>query len=140
MKKIAQDIITGLHDTLKEEVRFALVFGSIITENFNEKSDIDIGVYSKNPPSLEEKTRLFKLIGEVTDREVDLIFLNDSDIIISMQILANGKLIVNNDPAFYNIFKAQKISQYPDFKLSRKVIEDHLTSRKPGIPKNRSIK
>jgi predicted nucleotidyltransferase len=139
MNKTAQEIITGLQKALKEEVQFALVFGSITTENFSEKSDIDIGVYSKKPTQ-DEKMRLFKLIGDVTDREVDLIFLNDSDIIITMQILANGKLIVNNDPAFFNIFKAQKISQYPDFKLSRKIIEDHLTSRTPGFSKKRSIK
>ena len=59
-------------------------------------------------------------------RNIDVVLLNNSDIIITMQILAKGELIVNNNPRHLIEFKTKALSQYPDFKMSRKIIEDHL--------------
>lgn len=71
-------------------------------------------------------------LTELMHRKVDLIVLNRSDIIITMQALANGKLILNNNPGKFLEYKAQKISEYIDFKRTRKIIEDNLVGkRKP---------
>ena len=67
-----------------------------------------------------------KIFDETTDRDLDLIILNDSDLIITMQAIANGKLIVNTDKSFFNIWKALKIGMYIDFKQSRRIIDEDL--------------
>lgn len=106
---------------------FALIYGSAATERFNEESDIDLAVYFRKIPTMEERIRLTVKLGILMNRDVDLIILNTSDIIITMQALANGNLILNKDPQFFYAFKAQKIGMYIDFKISRQKLEDNLT-------------
>lgn len=72
-------------------------------------------------------------LENITDRDVDLVILNDADPIFTMQILANGNLIYCRDKHQFNLFKARKISEYLDFKMSRKNIEDNLVKRKSNV-------
>jgi len=91
------------------------------------ESDIDIGIYlKKGKPDFEEYFKLKGALSDASDRDVDLVILNTCDIIIAMQIIANGELIVNNNPGMFIRYKAEKISQYIDFKMSRKIIEENL--------------
>ena len=124
-----QNIIQSLISVLNDKAEFALIFGSILDENFNEQSDIDAAVYlNAEFNTLEKKFELRKEINRLFQRDVDLIFLNDADLIITMQALANGKLIINKNPSFYVLLKARKLSEYLDFKLSRKIIENNMLS------------
>ena len=43
-----------------------------------------------------------------------------------MQVLANGELIVNNNHNLFVRYKARKISEYIDFKMDRKAIEENI--------------
>jgi len=56
------------------------------------------------------------LLSEELGREVDLVFLNDCDPIIGMQVLANGALILNIDPACHLRFFMRTVSEYLDLK------------------------
>jgi predicted nucleotidyltransferase len=114
---------------LSEKVEFALLFGSVKNDRIMAESDIDIGVYFKKEKIdydyneyLEFKSSLFS----VSEREIDLVVLNTCDIIIAMQIIANGELIINNNPGLFIRYKSEKISEYIDFKIDRKGIEDNL--------------
>ncbi|MCX7735852.1 MAG: nucleotidyltransferase domain-containing protein [Candidatus Kapabacteria bacterium] len=108
-------------------IDFAILFGSFATGNFNNESDIDIGIYVDDKLYSEETiTEIRDKFNELTDRELDLVVLNDADPIITMQILANGKLIYCKDLHQFNLYYARKISEYLDFKMSRKIIEDNL--------------
>lgn len=122
-----QNIIQNLVAVLLGKAEFALVFGSITNGNFNEQSDIDVAVYL-NPEfnTREKKIEIRKEIINLFNRDTDLIFLNDADIIITMQALANGTIIINENPSHFILLKAQKISEYIDFKISRKIIEDNM--------------
>ncbi|MEM4261016.1 MAG: nucleotidyltransferase domain-containing protein [Candidatus Woesearchaeota archaeon] len=120
---IFDEILSNLDDIID----FVLVFGSFATGNFNDESDIDIGIYVNDKLYSEETiTEIIDKFNELTDREIDLVVLNDADPIITMQILANGKLIYCKDKHQFNLYKARKISEYLDFKMSRKIIEDNL--------------
>lgn len=123
--------ITNLKELLKKDLQnvtdFALVFGSFAIGNFNHESDIDIGIYVNDKLYSEETIAdIIDKFNELTDREIDIVVLNDADPIIIMQILANGKLINCKDKHQFNLYKARKISEYLDFKMSRKIIEDNL--------------
>lgn len=122
-----KDILNVLVPVLERETVFALVFGSITGEAFSESSDIDLAVYLKDPAlTFEKKTAFLQKLPRVQGHENDVVFLDDADLIIAMQALANGEVVVNNEPGLFIQYKAGTISRYIDFKMSRKIIEDHL--------------
>ncbi|MHB1688918.1 MAG: type VII toxin-antitoxin system MntA family adenylyltransferase antitoxin [Ignavibacteriaceae bacterium] len=122
-----QAIIEKLMSVLMDKTDFALIFGSITNNNFNLNSDIDIAIYLNSEfNNRENKSVLRKEMIQLFDRDIDLIILNDADIIITMQALSNGSLIINKKNSDFILYKAQKISEYLDFKMSRKIIEDNM--------------
>jgi predicted nucleotidyltransferase len=122
-KKIKTKII----NLLQTEVIFAYLFGSVTSGRLHPQSDIDIAVYFEQPlGALDIKLAFIQKVSAVFEREVDVIFLNEADIIITMQILTNGELIINNHPAKHILYKASKLSEYADFKVSRQIIEKNM--------------
>jgi predicted nucleotidyltransferase len=126
-KKDNIPIIKILRDCLRDKVKFALVYGSILTRSFHRNSDVDVALYPiKYGSTLSDMLKFQSELSDLIQRDTDVVFLDRADLIITMQILANGRLIVNNDPEAFVRFKALKISQYIDFKMSRKIIEDQM--------------
>jgi len=82
------------------------------------------------PNFSRDRFDLALFLSEELGRDVDLVFLNDCDPIIAMQVLANVALILNNDPACHLRFFMRTISEYLDFKCSRRIIEDHLLDKR----------
>ena len=124
-----EKIKSKLIQILETEVVFAYVFGSVTSGKLHPQSDVDIGVYLREPPgSLDDKLAFIRKVSAAFNREVDVIFLNDADIIISMQILTNGELLINNDNESLVLFKALKLGEYADFKFSRQIIEQNMLS------------
>ena len=122
-----QNTVLRLCELLQGKAEFALLFGSITNDNFNIESDIDIAVYFNSEfNTKEKKAGIRSEIFNSFDRDIDLIILNDADIIITMQVLANGNIIINENNSNFVLFKAKKISEYLDFKISRKIIEDNM--------------
>lgn len=128
MGQKSSPIISELQNYLKDRVKFALIYGSVFTDYFNEDSDIDIGIYLGR----RMDAKAFFDLKEKIDKDlaykyaIDLVVLDMADPIIAMQILANGKLIVENDREAFIKYKASMISQYIDFKRDRKIIEDRI--------------
>lgn len=121
------DIIKSITTILQDKVEFALLFGSVLTANYNSKSDIDIAAFFR--PFNTDLATILNLNSQImsaVDRDTDLICLNTSDIIITLQVLARGRLIFARDDSLFYQFKARKISEYLDFKMDRKIIEDRL--------------
>jgi len=127
MKISKRNILNTIIPVLERETVFALAFGSITGEAFSESSDIDLAVFLKDAAlTYEKKTAFLRKLPQVQGHENDVVFLNDGDLIIAMQALANGEILVNNDPGKFIRYKADTISRYIDFKMSRKIIEDNL--------------
>lgn len=132
-KNDKQQIGRKLKEILGDKAEFALLFGSLAADKIHEYSDIDVAVYLKRAPgNIAERFSLRNQLSRHFYRDVDLILLNDSDIIITMQALANGEVIINNNPHFYIEFKARKLSEYADFKISRRIIEKNLLKGGPN--------
>ncbi len=124
-----EKIKSELIQIMREEVVFAYIFGSVISGRLHPQSDVDIGVYLRESPgSLDDKLAFIRKVSAAFNRDVDVIFLNDADIIISMQILTNGELLINNDNERLVLFKALKLGEYADFKFSRQIIEQNMLS------------
>ena len=114
---------------LETEVVFTYLFGSVTSGRLHPQSDIDIAVYLKESPgSLNDKMAFIQKVSAAFNRDVDVIFLNDADIIITMQILINGELLINKNNERLVLFKASKLGEYADFKFSRQIIEQNMLS------------
>jgi predicted nucleotidyltransferase len=126
------DLIKKIAECVNIEcIEFVIVFGSILNEKFNHESDIDVAVMFKSDSDFQEKRdELVLKFYKLSNHDVDLIVLNNTDIIITMQALANGQLIFYRDIHEFNIFKSQKLSEYADFKLSRKLLESNFLKHK----------
>jgi predicted nucleotidyltransferase len=128
VKKVdKQSLLLPLLPLLRERTEFSLLFGSVNSERISPDSDIDIGVYLKiKNPEFKDFLDFNTCLSQVSNRDIDIIILNNCDIIIAMQVLANGKMIIENDHGLYVRYKAQKIGEYIDFKMDRKIIEDNI--------------
>jgi predicted nucleotidyltransferase len=125
---LMEKIVSGLQEFLKGRVKFALLFGSALTEYFNKESDIDVAVYLGKPLDFRERLEFQNDLGRhfAYKREIDLVVLDDADPIIAMQVLANGRLIIDEDHLAFLKFKSVMISHYLDFKMDRRIIEEKI--------------
>lgn len=116
-----------------DKAEFVLLLGSAGTPRFQKESDIDLAAYFITPPSFEEMTQITNSLESKLNRDCDLVALNSVDLIYARQVLDTGReLLVKNRPHF-NIWKAKILSEYPDFKRSRKIVEENLLNRKKHV-------
>ena len=83
----------------KLDINNALVFGSIITDNFNEESDVDIAILGTSKLTIKEILKLELFLEDLLERNIDVIDLNsyNLDIFIKIDILNDGKSIYTTD-------------------------------------------
>lgn len=120
-------------DTLSDAGEFVYLMGSAGTDRFHDESDIDIAVYWKPNTTEEEKASIRNNLMAIFDREIDLVALNRIDIIFARKVLETGRLLFNKSPGLHLLWCSEKLSEYPDFKKSRKIIEDNLLQRKKYV-------
>ena len=120
-----------LQEFLGRKVKFAILYGSVLTKYFKQDSDIDLALFLGQKTERKYLLALGEEISELFEHkyEFDLVQLDSADPIIAMQILANGKLIIDNERHTFVTYKAGMISQYLDFKRARKIIEDRIAER-----------
>lgn len=83
----------------KLDINNALVFGSIITDNFNEESDVDIAILGTSKLTIKEILKLELFLEDLLERNIDVIDLNSDNlyIFIKIDILNDGKSIYTTD-------------------------------------------
>lgn len=109
-----------------DDALFGCIFGSVLDERFREDSDIDLAVWMRDRTAVDRMSRLCEDLADQLDRDIDLINLHTCDPVIAMQVIRNGRLAFADQADEYHQFVARKISEYIDFKYSRKPAEDHL--------------
>ncbi len=122
-----------LTDTLIQYAEFAFLMGSAETPRFNLQSDIDIAVYWKSSCNENQRNQLYRMLEEKFSREIDLISLERIDVIFARQVLETGRLLFTQSDGFLLNWKMEQLSDYPDFKASRKIIEDNILKRKKYV-------
>lgn len=111
---------------------FAYLFGSLAKNNKRYGSDMDIAVYFKNDPDLNEIGKLNLNLEEKLNFKIDLVQLNKLDInnpVLSYSIINEGILLVNNNINLLNEFKKSVLLQYFDFKPVNDLINRSFKSR-----------
>lgn len=106
----------------------AFLYGSQVSGCVNQDSDLDIALLFDRE-HLPKTDRLLQLVDDlisITEREVDLLILNDASPIICMQVLRKGEMILDKNHQAYLDFFAKTVSKYDDLKRVRLVIEKNM--------------
>lgn len=127
------NISKTLSEVLTQGAEFAYLMGSAETERFHAESDIDVAVFWKSTCSEDQKKNHLRMLEEKINRDIDLISLNKIDIIFARQVLETGRLLFCSSDGVLLNWKMEKLSDYPDFKASRKIIEDNILNRKKYV-------
>ena len=130
---VSMDISKKIKEIIADLAEFAYLMGSAETERFNKESDIDIAVYWKDSCPDEQKSKCWMALSDKFNREIDLISLNKIDVIFARQVLEKGRLLFDNNSGLHLKWKMERLSEYPDFKASRKIIEDNILNRKKYV-------
>lgn len=83
-----------------------VVFGSILTEEFNEESDVDIAVLGKGSFSLDDILEIELFLERFLERETDVVDLKSKtlDIFVKISILNSCKVIYSTDNKVFEDF------------------------------------
>lgn len=85
------------------EIELAILFGSMATGSYTEKSDIDLAVKKQRPISAQQKIKLIEQIALLTGRAVDLVDLSTVGEPLLGQILKYGKRLLGSDTVYAEI-------------------------------------
>lgn len=124
----ASKIESELKKYLSGKVKFALLFGSVLTKYFRSESDVDLAIYWGRKLQVQEpldfKEKLEKHFSY--QYSFDIVSLDTADPVIAMQALAKGKVITKDDLKAYINYVIRMNCQYIDLKMDRKIIEKGL--------------
>ncbi len=129
----AESISQTLTKILILDAEFAFLMGSAETKRFHAESDIDVAVFWKTSCDELKKKQYLQTLEEKFNRDVDLISLNKIDVVFARQVLETGRMLFTNSDGFLLNWKMEQMSDYPDFKASRKIIEDNILKRKKYV-------
>jgi Predicted nucleotidyltransferases len=90
----------------QNKINTAIVFGSILTEDFEEYSDVDIAILSKNQITTEAIMLMEESFKKLLNRDVDIVDLKSENTQLNMKvsIYDNGEIIYDDDDCkLYNL-------------------------------------
>jgi predicted nucleotidyltransferase len=110
----------------KKKVIAVYLYGSIVTGNDAENSDVDIALlttpYKDLMESQRARVRYQTEVSRSIDREVDLVFLQEAGELLSYQILSNGRVILETEKEIHRSFRAYRLIKCLDFQF----LEDRM--------------
>jgi predicted nucleotidyltransferase len=106
-KKLMQD----------SNILIALVFGSFAKGRQHQKSDLDIGLFFKQPLSGLHLLDYINELSEHTGNEVDLVVLNNASAFLKHQVMKNCIRLFIRDRVVYRRFREQTITDYDTYKF-----------------------
>lgn len=91
-----KEIIKVIHDTLNEKfIDACYIFGSFLTERFDENSDIDIAILGNI--KLEDVLNYEQILEGKLGRKIDLVNIEDLPHYIQLQIVCKNKKVIFKD-------------------------------------------
>jgi predicted nucleotidyltransferase len=105
------------------------LFGSLATGMARSSSDVDLAALFRRRPSVSELLEARGEIGTLLARDVDLVDLERASPILAMQVLRQGRLLVDVNPARRQRFVAHAPGRYEDLKIVRREAERSLLAR-----------
>lgn len=137
-KSINDKIVSAYQDD--PEIAAIYLFGSVVLENVNALSDIDLAVlFEEQVPKSGYFTRRLSMIPEMQSllhfSPVELIILNNAPLVLGHRVIARGKILLENNPQFRVRFETRLLSRYLDFlpvlKIHRQYVRKQIAAEPP---------
>lgn len=109
--KICKDVLFEY-----ENIIFAYIFGSLVTGNFRNDSDIDLAIFINDEISSAEYMEIKMRLTEVSKREIDLIILNSATTLLKFEVYRKHVLLFTRDRNKESEFKIKTLFEYNDMK------------------------
>ena len=128
---IKDDILNKDYEKLRKLIGadIVLLFGSVLSDNFRENSDIDIGVYFENNQYDKNKVGDTILDFFRTER-VDVAFLNEASPLLLYQVVKKGKPMAYKNYTTLVEFRLRCLKKYWETrkfrKMKERVLKDYL--------------
>jgi uncharacterized protein len=104
------------------------LYGSQADGSANENSDYDFAVYCPQKINWQKLDEIATKLELIVDKKVDLVSFSEVSNVLQNQILSKGKRIFCTDEIFCNNYETNKLSEYFDFKIMVKPLEDKIIS------------
>lgn len=119
MKKNNQHIISEFRTYFKQDNRidFILVFGSFFSNHYNELSDIDIAIHTKESLDLLVIGKIVSDLENISGRKVDIVELNEiykRNPLFAFRVVSSSQSIVINNLQKFTDFKRNTFLYYLD--------------------------
>jgi hypothetical protein len=128
----------NLYFKTNPEVLLVYLFGSQARGDASSLSDVDLGVFFRRTPSLDEQAQMVVDCGRVLDLEtekVDVVALNSAPPLLKYDAVSEGKLVYQavSDDAL-NDFELRAMQECFDTEHLRRVQDLYLREKILGVP------
>jgi len=109
--------IDRLRDALDDfdEIRLAIVFGSVGRGRATGSSDLDIAILGERPLSSDLKSAIISTLARVTGRPIDLVDLSQAGEPLLGEVLKNGTRIIARDDSAHAELLRKHLLDAADF-------------------------
>ena len=98
------------------------LFGSVLSDNFREDSDIDIGVYFENR-QYDKNSVCDAIIDFFRTERIDIAFLNEASPLLLYQVIKKGKPMAYKNYTALVEFRLRSLKKYWETEKFRKIKE-----------------
>ena len=118
-----KEILNKMVEYLKNEINpFAIIlFGSYSRNTQNKESDIDIAIKANNI-DLKKIYELKQKLEDISQKDVDLVDLDDISDVFRYEILMNGIKLFCQDDYKFDLYKLDMCREYLELNESRQDI------------------
>ena len=118
-----KEILNKMVEYLKNEINpFAIIlFGSYSRNTQNKESDIDIAIKGNNI-NLKKIYELKQKLEDISQKDVDLVDLDDISDVFRYEILMNGIKLFCQDDYKFDLYKLDMCREYLELNESRQDI------------------
>ena len=117
------------HCAARPEICTAILYGSILTDRFGDRSDIDLAIAGEHEFSYDELLTVSDTIGRETGREVQVRDLRRLEGLILREVLTQGSVIKNDDPDLLGRRIADMLDFVEDWLPTLRTIQDASVRR-----------
>ena len=105
------------------------LFGSHAAGHARPDSDVDLACLVRRSPSAVEALEARMDLGALLGRDVDLVLLDSASPVLALQVLRNGRLLVDAAPRRREELEMRTVTDHADLKRAGAPVEAALARR-----------